>query len=190
MDNIIDIDLVFLNDYEYSNNNFNILKKPIEMSYLKDNMFNYWEENNYNNKINYKKIFIIEGRLDTDSSEYIILYDNRIKNYNNVSKLILDDLNYDTKVSILYNGYILELKENITYGAIYGQVNLTNCDHGDMEILCFRSDNKRFIGRYEIINSRYSIPNLDVNSRYDIVLVDKSKKIEQQVSSYRQPFKY
>lgn len=39
-------------------------------------------------------------------------------------------------------------------------------------------------------DGKYVIPNLDVNSRYDIIFRDKTKKIKDQISNYRKPMKY
>ncbi len=191
MTDVTNVDLIFLKDYEYALDDFNILNKKNEVYYLKDIMFNDWDENVINT--NYTKTFNIEGRSDNNNEEYILLYDNRFRRYSNESKLILNDLNFDTKVSIFYNGYIIDLQDDIDYGELYGQVNLINCGINDItnvEILCFRNDDKRFIGRYNLDGNRYTIPNLHADVRYDIVLVDKSRTIEQQVSSYRLPTRY
>lgn len=78
-------------------------------------------------------------------------------------------------------------------GYIYGKVNVQDCANNQnaLEVRCFRSDNKRFIGSYKPdSNGDYNIPNLDVNAKYDLILVDTERTIEQQVSSYRTPTSY
>lgn len=89
---------------------------------------------------------------------------------------------------------INEIKQDkYDLGEITGNVNVANCgveNIDDLTILCFKSYTHRFIGEFKIENNVYKIPNLDVNFNYDIILKDKSKKIEQKVASYRTPTPY
>lgn len=186
-----DVNLNFLEDFEYSNDNSNMRSEKYQITFSKSNMFNYWNENVKNT--NYTETFYIEGMDENNVSEYLVLYDNRLRKKSTSNKLILDDLNYDTDVSIFKDGYIINLEKNIVLGELFGNINIKACgitNIEDVEIICLRNDSKRLIGRYEIVNGKYQIPNLDVNSYYDIILVDKSRKIEQQVLSYRKPTPY
>ena len=50
---------------------------------------------------------------------------------------------------------------------------------------------RRLIGVYDLNeDGTYTIPNLDVNSFYDIVFKDQNRKIENISSSYRNPKAY
>lgn len=85
------------------------------------------------------------------------------------------------------------LTHEMIKGFISGTVNLKNCGvtSNNMEVFCYRSDNYRHIGTYSVDkDGKYIIPNLDVNSRYDIIFRDKTRKIKDQISNYRQPMKY
>ena len=77
-------------------------------------------------------------------------------------------------------------------GYINGVINVRNCDDfsPEFEIKCFRNDDNLLIGSYIVTNNAYEIPNLDANTYYDIILVDKTRNIEQNVSSYRKPIPY
>lgn len=139
-------------------------------------------------KINY----FIEG---SDSNDDIELYYNGklfIKKkdniqYNYIKKNKLQ--NYNIKVNNEFK-QLLNLSEY--RGEIRGFVNVSNCgaDAKDLSILCYSSNDHRFIGDFEIVNGTYVIPNLDALLKYDIVLVDKSRTIEQKVLSYRTPEPY
>lgn len=143
----------------------------------------------------YKVKGFIEGYLDRKFQ----IYNN---NYNYVVYSGIEDYDFETdensidniEVHDLVNGqkYPLYTHEMIK-GFIGGTVNLDSCGvKGDeMKVYCFRSDNNRFIGVYDINTiGKYEIPNLDVNSRYDIVFKTIDRKLENISSSYRQPKKY
>lgn len=155
----------------------------------------------YNIIINY----FVEGKYDQeiyDQYESVVLtssvtiYDYQIPKinyfkYNNANKYLSYQVRYgdkyykDIKFDIDNNKFI-----DMVRGDIVGNVNLSSCNVTDMsklKILCYRNDDHFFIGEYPVVDNKYFIPNLDVNTRYDIVLVDESRTIEQQVSSYRKP---
>lgn len=155
----------------------------------------------YNNTINY----FVEGKSDQEiynQYENVILtssntiYDLQVPSlnyftYTNGNKYLSYKVNYgdtyfkDIKFDETNNFFI-----DMVRGDIIGNVNLSSCNVNDistLKILCFRNDDHFYIGEYPVIDNKYFIPNLDVNTRYDIILVDKSRTIEQQVSSYRKP---
>ena len=60
-------------------------------------------------------------------------------------------------------------------------MNLKQCGvkANEMEVYCYKSDTFRHIGTYLVDNNgRYNIPNLDVNTRYDIIFRDKTRRIK------------
>ena len=74
-------------------------------------------------------------------------------------------------------------------GYITGSVN-SDCEGTDFKIRCYREDGF-FIGDYVIQeNGMYEIPNLNVNSSYDILLHDNNASVETMVNSRRIPTKY
>lgn len=77
-------------------------------------------------------------------------------------------------------------------GFINGIIDVQKCNvtEDSLFIKCFRRSDNLYIGEYKVTAGTYSIPNLDVNEEYDIVLFDKSMTIEQQVSSKRKPAPY
>ena len=106
------------------------------------------------------------------------------------------DINYfdDYEVQDLVNGQKYPLyKHEMIKGFIGGTVNLESCgvSSSEMKVYCFRNDNNRFIGVYDIDSTgKYNIPNLDVNSFYDIVFKTVDRKLENISSSYRKPKQY
>lgn len=144
----------------------------------------------------YNLVGFIEGYIDRPFYIYNKFYNyevyNGISDYNisHLDKYNLDD--YEINDLISGNKYPV-LKHEMIKGFISGTVNLKNCGvtFDNMEVFCYRSDNYRYIGTYSVDkDGKYVIPNLDVNSRYDIIFRDKTKKIKDQISNYRQPMKY
>lgn len=76
-------------------------------------------------------------------------------------------------------------------GNISGSVNFKSCgieDFKGLEMLVYRQPDRQFIGKYPVTEQgTYTIPNLDVNTKYDIVLFDTKLRIEKQVHSLREP---
>jgi len=79
-------------------------------------------------------------------------------------------------------------------GHISGNISVTNCDVSSSNVLsirCYRSSDNLFIGDYKVGSTGfYEVPNLDLNEKYDIILIDTSKSIEWQVLSMRDPIPY
>lgn len=77
-------------------------------------------------------------------------------------------------------------------GYISGNINLSNCDvhYSSLYMLCLRNDGVK-IGEYQVTSSySYNIPNLDMNTKYNVILIDRNKDLEWIVSSYRSPAPY
>lgn len=110
--------------------------------------------------------------------------------YNGIDELYFDDYEiYEVESKQRYPLYKHEMKK----GYISGTVNIANCgvERQHIKAYCYRNDNHRFIGVYELDNNnRYLIPNLDVNSKYDIIFKDQNRKIEDISSTYRTPKEY
>lgn len=154
-----------------------------------------------------------QGLVISDVGEYILsgfiegYTDRNYRIYNiNSDAILLDgieDYYYNgLDVNYIDEYYILDLVNGTTYpvnkhemvkGYIGGSVNLKNCGvkFVDMKVYCYRNDNSRLIGVYDLNeDGTYTIPNLDVNSFYDIVFKDQNRKIENISSSYRNPKAY
>lgn len=139
----------------------------------------------------------IEGGVDR---KYIIR--NKVENfdllkgsgdyyYDGIDERYIDDYEiYEIESKQRYPLYKHEMKK----GFISGSVNLANCGlkkGQKLKVYCYRNDTQRLIGIYELDDyNRYEIPNLDVNSKYDIIFKDDSRKIENISSSYRTPKEY
>lgn len=146
----------------------------------------------------YNGDYLIKGFIEgyTDR-KFNIIYENSIVfsgiedyEYNNVNEIYIDEYFIHDLVT---NEKYKVLTHEMIKGFISGTVNLKNCGvtSNNMEVFCYRSDNYRHIGTYSVDkDGKYVIPNLDVNSRYDIIFRDKTKKIKDQISNYRQPMKY
>lgn len=101
-------------------------------------------------------------------------------------------LNFKIYSDDIYIGNGIDFIEPQLLGNISGDITLTSCQvpSNSLSIRVFRSDNKRFVCEYPLINNHYDIPNLYVGIKYDVILCDSSKTIEHQVSSARLPLKY
>lgn len=77
-------------------------------------------------------------------------------------------------------------------GSLSGLINVLGCEgeNNNFIIKCFRSYDDFFIGEYPITDSKYSIHNLDVNTKYNLVLVDLNKNLESKMLSDRHPTPY
>lgn len=100
------------------------------------------------------------------------------------------------KIYIHHNNYYRILKNDspiMIRGYIGGTITLKDCANippGNQFILCFREYDNLLIGKYPVINSTYNIPNLDINTFYNIILIDESRTVEWMVSSHRKPAPY
>lgn len=142
------------------------------------------------NHISYK----VEGIANdsSDLSDIKIYQNNQLFYYDktNTFELILyNDINNYT---LYVNDTIRALNQSGIFGEISSSVNVVGCNvpPNSLFVKCFRNHDNLYIGTYPVINNTYVIPNLDINTYYDIILVDISRTIEQQVSSYRKPRAY
>lgn len=87
---------------------------------------------------------------------------------------------------------IVEKNKTMIKGELNGNINIKDCgtSNSSLVVKCFRFEDNHFIGEYPIVNGVYNIPNLDVNTYYNLILEDKNRIIEQQVLSYRKPTAY
>lgn len=147
----------------------------------------------YSNKItslNYKII----GSKDTENYNVEIQYKGQPfyfeeENTNTIDLRLYNNLeDYDFYI----DGKLTKISTDIKYGFINGIVDVQKCNVSEdhLWVLCYRRADHSFIGEYKVTAGTYTIPNLDVNEEYDIVLFDKSMTLEQQVSSKRIPRPY
>ena len=161
-----------------------------EVEYVDDEMKLFLPEGEFN------LVGFIEGYTDRKFIIYNTFYKYKlyegIEDYNitGLDEYSLDDYEINDLVS---GEKYKVLTHEMIKGFISGTVNLKNCGvtSNNMEVFCYRSDNYRHIGTYSVDkDGKYVIPNLDVNSRYDIIFRDKTRKIKDQISNYRKPMKY
>lgn len=147
----------------------------------------------YSNKItilNYKII----GSKDNDNFNVEVKYKDKPfyfeeENTNTIDLRLYNNLeDYEFYI----DGKLTKVSSDIKYGFINGIVDVQKCNVSEefLFIKCFRRYDHLFIGEYKVTAGAYTIPNLDVNEEYDIVLFDKSMTLEQQVSSKRIPRPY
>ena len=73
-------------------------------------------------------------------------------------------------------------------GYLSGRVNYDeSCGITKWVARLFDYETNRFICEHPLINNQYRFDNLYMNRRYNVILVDLLKSVEQQVSSYRRP---
>lgn len=138
----------------------------------------------------------IEGYTDRDFFIYNTLLDYEIyrgTEYYDVN--FMDEYSLDEyEINDLVTGAKYPvLKHEMIRGYISGTVNLKGCGVAakDMKVYCYRDDTHRLIGIYSVDETgKYNIPNLDVNSKYDIIFKDETRKIKDQISNYRTPKVY
>lgn len=138
----------------------------------------------------------IEGYTDRDFFiyntvlEYEIYRGTEYYDVNFMDEYSLDDY----EINDLVTGAKYQvLKHEMIRGFISGTVNLKGCGVAakDMKVYCYRDDTHRLIGIYSVDETgKYNIPNLDVNSKYDIIFKDETRKIKDQISNYRTPKVY
>lgn len=142
--------------------------------------------------------FFVEGVQDIPTSLTVTL-DNQttfiMKSDTNdftLNRLNLNNLKFVANST--YNKLVsLGRDSNMIKGYIKGDINISNCSTaGPSSFIarCYRESDNLLIGEYQVINGSYDIPNLNVNDRYTIILVDKNRVFKQQVNSYRQPTPY
>lgn len=159
----------------------------------------YNEESEYELDIpegNYTLKGFIEGYTDRDFFIYNTVLDYEIyrgTEYYDVN--FMDEYSLDDyEINDLVTGAKYQvLKHEMIRGFISGTVNLKGCGVAakDMKVYCYRDDTHRLIGIYSVDETgKYNIPNLDVNSKYDIIFKDETRKIKDQISNYRTPKVY
>lgn len=142
-----------------------------------------------------KLVFFIEGE-ETNNQPIVIKSLSSTSIYQEIftqSPMVLENIPLARyKVSYKNWSRTIDLNESMVAGSISGSVNLKSCgiNENNAIIECYRDYDKIFIGRYPIINGTYNIPNLDCNTRYNLILVDETRTIEQKVLSYRKPTAY
>lgn len=148
-----------------------------------------YKEYNYN--------IFVEGKVGDQIVNVKNIAYNEERRYTLINNIPNSSLYEGTSEYIVRNGdmYYKKFKPSKTKimipGELSGIVNTKNCgDLTSLVVRCFRDSDHLFIGEYSVIDGNYTIPNLDVNSTYDIVLVDKNRSIEQLVSSHRTPRAY
>ena len=155
----------------------------------------YKVSSDYNVNIEY----FIEGTEDPNNIVFIkpinSIWGNQIisSNYpNKVHKLENIESSKRYEVYDLYGrSNIINKNQIMIKGFIEGSIVTSKCDPNiKFHMLCFSSEDHKLIGKYNIENNLYHIPNLDCNSEYDIILVDESKVLEQKVQSRRKPIAY
>ena len=74
-------------------------------------------------------------------------------------------------------------------GYITGKVNITNCGNDtDLIVKLFDYNTNEYIGFTTISETGVHIfDDIDTDKKYTVILEDKNRIIEQQVSSYRSP---
>lgn len=137
--------------------------------------------------------YYVEGSNPNDNYKIEVFYNN----YKIIDKIgntiFIPKINDFSYYKIFVDGKnIPSYLFNVVKGEIYGLIDVKSCDteERDLCIYCYRESDHFFIGEYSVTNGSYTIPNLDANSYYDIVLCDKNRNIEQQVSSHRKPTPY
>lgn len=159
----------------------------------------YNEESEYELEIpegDYTLKGFIEGYTDRDFFIYNTVLEYEIyrgTEYYDVN--FMDEYSFeDYEINDLVTGAKYPvLKHEMIRGFISGTVNLKGCGVAakDMKVYCYRDDTHRLIGVYDVdADGKYNIPNLDVNSKYDIIFKDETRKIKDQISNYRTPKVY
>lgn len=110
----------------------------------------------------------------------------------NIFNNLYQDKLYTIKSDSYYKTFVPKDSLPMVKGFIYGNVDLNACgvDPNTTVIKVIRAYDNYYIGEYEVKNNQYRVDNLDYNTRYDIILYDKSRTIEQVVRSYVRPTLY
>lgn len=148
----------------------------------------------------YTEIFVEGVEVDTEVDIYT---SNNKSSSTNIEANKLTPIYLDGKGrNILYaksrEYYYLNITDKrMMRGYIYGNVTIdVSCYNqkgfklSNMVIRLNRSDDGCLIGYYDIKSSSYKIPNLDLSTKYDVILVDKGGVLENQVLSNRYPTPY
>jgi len=138
--------------------------------------------------------FFIEGsngkknvRITSNDSAYFY-YNEGVDGYVYLNSLKIDEY------TIKSGNYIRRFGKNslpMIKGSLSGSVNVIGCE-GDnsFKIKCYRAYDDYFIGEYLLEFGKYDIPNLDVNTKYNIILFDLNGNLESKILSNRSPKPY
>lgn len=146
----------------------------------------------------YKKDYsFIEGENKYLSHNTIIVdYKNDSMFYipsgglNTIGDFIYTTGSSNNNLWVLHNGEKYPLKER-KLGYIYIDVLISNSANIKNTDVCIhvynRTENHRFIGEYEIINSSCTVEYLDITCEYDLVLYDRNSIVESSILSKKRP---
>lgn len=151
--------------------------------------------NNHNTSTLFDYSFFVEGKTNVNNiyvkesntnnaNIFINEYNNHNNNYVDVKNIKFGEYKI---VSGNYSRHFNHRSLPMIKGEITGNVNIINCTSNNMVIKCFREYDDYLIGQYEIINGVYTVPNLDVNTTYNIVLFDLTYNLESKILSHRTP---
>ena len=148
----------------------------------------------------YKDQFYYYAFKEGYNDKYGLSLSNNFDKYNTTVKDIEDftfnnlykDFLYKITSLDYYKTFVPKDTLPMVKGYIYGNVDLNACgvDPNTTVIKVIRAYDNYYIGEYEVKNNQYRVDNLDYNTRYDIILYDKSRTIEQVVRSYVRPTLY
>lgn len=159
-------------------------------SYFNGNTFdNEYDVSKYNPTIESEQLvdyyLFVEGH-----PEYTFnLYKNNsliLDNINNKKIEIADQKKYLYHYIINETGIKKSLKKMILAKLT---VNLSNikCEGSDFYARLYNNETGEFIGDYNLINNSVTILNLDYNTSYDVVLIDRNKVFENRIKSKLKP---
>lgn len=140
--------------------------------------------------------YFIEGQPDAYNKEITITDLERYISEKKILSKNEDILNIRNSRYLISNstGYrkIIDNKTSMKRGYIECVPYMKQCevDISNIYFKCFRSEDGMFIGEYPVVDGISFIPNLDCNSEYDIIFVDKTKTLEHIVQSRRKPKEY
>lgn len=145
--------------------------------------------------------YFVEGITESDNDVVIkptksLFNTTTIANSFKNDVVALKDLIRANYYEIKCGDYNIKLKigEHMVRGFIQGGFTITGCD-GEMSedrfvVRCYRQYDHFLIGEYPVIGFMYNIPNLNCEFEYDLILVDKTKNLEQKILSHRKPTAY
>lgn len=138
----------------------------------------------------------LEGKADNKVDDVKILdgvtfnIDHQVK----TSKPLFNVVGFDNKKDLKFinrDELIVQDKNiNVVLGYLTGELEQTNCKTNGYYIKVFNNRTNRHIGDYEIIDGEFKVDNLNYYDTYDVVLVDRLGKIENQTMSRRKPTPY
>jgi len=178
---------------------FNILHtyKPSikNISNVQNKQVRFGERHDLIKTFDYK--FFIEGAIDKKSisiksTKTNFSYYNEGESDNGY--VYLNSLVWD-EYTIKAENYTRKFNSNslpMVKGSLSGSVNVLGCEgeNNNFKIKCYRSYDDYLIGEYSLEFGKYNIHNLDVNTKYNIILVDLNQNLESKILSNRVPIPY